>query len=294
MNFNFALIGGDLRNIRLAEMLAKEKNQIYLYGIEKQKQLEENPYIKYCDTLKEAIDFCKIIIGPIPFSRDGMFLNTNQNVKKISIKEILNTMEKQILIAGNFSEEFEKLAKENKFQIIDLMKKEELAILNAIATAEGTIPIMIEETENNLQDCNILILGFGRIGKVLASKLKGLANKIVCTARKQEDLAWIEAYGYEAIKTEEFYLNLNQYDIIINTIPKMILTKEKLKMVSPKSLLIDLASKPGGIDFEAAKEKKIKTIWALGLPGKVAPESSAKYIKKIIDEEIKKERKILT
>ena len=36
------------------------------------------------------------------------------------------------------------------------------------------------------------------------------------------------------------------------------------------------------MDFEYAKEKGIKAILALGLPGKVAPLTAARYLKQVI------------
>ena len=145
------------------------------------------------------------------------------------------------------------------------MKREELAVLNTISTAEGAIEIAIANTNKIIHGSNVLILGFGRIGKVLARKMAGLSAKVTCAARKDEDLAWIRAY-----------------DIIINTVPHLILTKERLEYVKEDVLLIDLASNPGGIDKKTVKERNLKLIWALALPGKVAPVTTAEFIKDTI------------
>ena len=127
-----------------------------------------------------------------------------------------------------------------------------------------------------------MILGFGRIGKVLARKLAGLSAKVTCAARKDEDLAWIQAYGHKATNINTIDENLRQYDIIINTVPHMILNQERLQYLKDDCLLIDLASNPGGIDKKAVKDKKLKFVWALSLPGKVAPTTSAEFIKDTI------------
>ncbi len=55
-----------------------------------------------------------------------------------------------------------------------------------------------------------------------------------------------------------------------------------MQYVKKECLLIDLASKPGGIDQEEAKKQDLKSIWALALPGKVAPVTTAKFIKDTI------------
>ena len=162
------------------------------------------------------------------------------------------------------------------------MKREELSVLNTVSTAEGAIEIAISNTNKILHGSKVLILGFGRIGKVLARKMAGLSVKVTCAARKDEDLAWIKAYGHNATNINTLGENLSDYDIIMNTVPHLILTKERMEYVSEECLLIDLASNPGGIDKKAAKDRNLKLIWALALPGKVAPVTTAEFIKDTI------------
>ena len=118
--------------------------------------------------------------------------------------------------------------------------------------------------------------------KVLARKMAGLSAKVTCAARKDEDFAWIRAYGHKATNINTLGEGLSQYDIIINTVPHLVLTPERLQYVDNDCLLIDLASNPGGIDKKAAKDRNLKLIWALALPGKVAPITTAEFIKDTI------------
>ena len=167
-------------------------------------------------------------------------------------------------------------------QSTDLLKREEFSVLNTIATAEGTIQIAMEETQRTVHGTNVLIMGFGRIGKVLAKMLDGIGAKVYCEARKDEDISWIKAYGYNPIHLNDLDENLNKFDIIINTIPFQLLNADKLDLVKPEAVIIDLASNPGGVDRKAAREKNIKVIWALSLPAKVAPLTSAEFIKETL------------
>lgn len=278
----FAIIGGDLRIIKLAVMLAKEQNEIYAYGLDKSEELKNNPRIKHCDTIKKAIQEVEIVIGPIPFSSNGKTINMPFSDKEITIREMMHVINAKVLIAGGISPGVYEMANDEYIEIIDIMKREELAVLNTIATAEGTIQIAIENTNKIIHGSEVLILGFGRIGKVLARKLAGLSAKVTCAARKDEDLAWIQAYGHKATNINTIDENLRQYDIIINTVPHIILNEERLKYVKKESLLIDLASNPGGIDKKAVKDNQLKFVWALSLPGKVAPTTSAEFIKDTI------------
>ena len=282
MKHKFAIIGGDLRIIKLAEMLANEENKIYVYGLEKAEDIKNKSNIIQCDSIKKAIQDVEIVIGPIPFSSNGNTINAPFSDKEITIREMMHVINAKVLIAGGITPEVYGMANDEYIEIIDIMKREELAVLNTIATAEGTIQIAIENTNKILHGSEVLILGFGRIGKVLARKLAGLAVKVTCAARKDEDLAWIQAYGHKATNIISIGENLSQYDIIINTVQHMILTEERLQYVKNDCLLIDLASNPGGIDKKAVKDKKLKFVWALSLPGKVAPTTSAEFIKDTI------------
>lgn len=282
LKMKFAIIGGDLRIVKLAEMLAKDENQIYVYGLEKAEDLRNKPNIVQCDTIKKTVQEAEIVIGPIPFSSNGNTVNAPFCDKEITIREVMHVINAKVLIAGGITPEVYDMANDEYIEIIDILKREELAVLNTIATAEGTIQVAIENTNKILHGSEVLILGFGRIGKVLARKLAGLAVKVTCAARKDEDLAWIQAYGHKATNINSIGPNLSQFDIIINTVPHMILTEERLANVKQECLLIDLASNPGGIDKKAVKDKNLKFVWALSLPGKVAPTTSAEFIKDTI------------
>ena len=208
----FGIIGGDLRIVKLAEMLSKENNTIYVYGLEKSEDLKNNPQIIQCDTIKKAVQEVEIVIGPIPFSSNGNTVNAPFSEKEITIKELMDLINAKVLIAGGITPEIYNISKDEYIEIIDIMKREELAVLNTIATAEGTIQIAIENTNRILHGSEVLILGFGRIGKVLARKLAGLSAKVTCAARKDEDLAWIEAYGHKATNINSLGENLKKYD----------------------------------------------------------------------------------
>ena len=279
MSTNFSIIGGDLRIIKLAKMLAEDGNNVYTYGMEKAEELKENKNIIMCNKLQETVKKSEIVIGPILFSSNGKGINAPFSDNIISIRELMHVINAKILIAGSITPDVYDLANDEYIEIIDIMKREELAVLNTISTAEGTIEIIIANTNKIIHGSKILILGFGRIGKVLARKLAGLSAKVTCAARKDEDLAWIRAYGHMETNINAIGENLSEYDVIINTVPHLVLTSEKIKYVKDDCLLVDLASNPGGIDKKAAKDKNLKLIWALALPGKVAPVTTAEFIK---------------
>ena len=283
MSTNFAVIGGDLRIIKLVKMLAADGNTVYTYGLEKAEELKSQTNIIFSEKLSKAIpENVEVVIGPIPFSSNGININAPFSEKEISIRELMHYLNAKILIAGTISPDIYDMANDEYIEIIDIMKREELAVLNTISTAEGAIEIAIANTNKIIHGSNTLILGFGRIGKVLARKMAGLSARVTCAARKDEDLAWIKAYGHRATNINFLGENLSEFDIIINTVPHLILTQERMQYVKSDCLLIDLASNPGGIDKKSAKDRNLKLVWALALPGKVAPVTTAEFIKDTI------------
>ena len=127
-----------------------------------------------------------------------------------------------------------------------------------------------------------LVIGYGRIGRVTAQRLAALGTHVSVAARSHEQLAWAGVWGYQTEHISRLTPWLCSYDLVINTVPAPVLGRTELAALKPGVVVIDLASKPGGVEFEAAAELGVKTIWALSLPGKTAPRSAAGYIRNTI------------
>lgn len=268
------VLGGDERSIKLIGLLHEDGHDIKIFGFDK---------LETSDKLESAIVGADIVIGPLPCSRDSICLNTPLYKGKIEIEEVFkNMLPNQIFIAGSISKEVSNTISSYNITNMDFMKREEMAVLNAIPTAEGAIQVAMENMDITLHGSNAMILGFGRIGKVLAKMLQGLGTNVYVEARNYADLAWINSYGYKALHLNDIKDYLHKMDVVFNTIPTMILDEEMLLKLRKESLVIDLASNPGGVDFEKSKELGIKTVWALALPGKVAPMTAAKVMKETI------------
>ena len=291
MNYNFFIIGGDKRNLFLAKKLSKYGENVKVFGFDrindeffannnikkitnekellneleeretqaKSKEIERKTEAECKELPREKIldnnleidkQNKKIIIGPVPYSTDGKTLYAPFCNKKLDI----NLLKDKKIIAGKIPKDA--ADKES----IDILKNEYFTIRNTVPTAEGAIAKAIELTDINIDKANIMVLGFGRVGKTLCYKLKNLGANVYAEARKERDLAWIDVFGYNAIPLEKINENICKMDIIFNTIPELILDKSKLILMNEKTLIIDLASKPGGTDFESANKMGIKAI----------------------------------
>lgn len=279
MKNRYLVLGGDLRNIKLAGMLADDGNRVYSFGQDRSDEILDDGRIEKCTSLKTVMEKAQVIIGPVPFSSNEDFINAPFAHDKIMIDDLMKTNKGKIFISGSIKDDLKKKLDEKYMEVIDIMKRDDLAILNTIATAEGTIEVAIKNTDKILQGSRVLILGFGRVGKIVANKFSKMSALVTCAARKVSDLAWIKAYGYNSLNINDMLYDLKEFDIIINTVPQTILRERELKHIDAEALLIDLASSPGGIDGKMAKSMGLNFIWALALPGRIAPSSSAKFIK---------------
>lgn len=271
------VVGGDLRQIYLANKLAETVRngvvyRVHIYGVDKHSHslinvnlVDENKI----DELKSNLD---IIVLPMPVLDTRANVNMPLSDKKINVQDILDNINKNcIILGGKIPSELENDLKINNMRYFDYLKREELAVHNAVPTAEGTIQIMMEETAKTIFNSNVLLIGAGRISKILRKYLVSLGANVTVSARKAEDFAWIETDKCKFINIKDIESELQNKDAIINMVPAKILDGKLLSKIDKDTLIIDLASKPGGVDFEMANKLGTKVVWALSLPGKVAP-----------------------
>jgi dipicolinate synthase subunit A len=241
--------------------------------------VELKPSVKLFSILNKALEFADVIILPLPCSLDNKTINMPMSGKRLLISELFEQIQNsQIVVAGHVSSAITGIAQQYNVYMLDYYDREELKVLNAIPTVEGALKIAMEETVFTIHGSRCMVTGYGRIGKLLCHTLKSLGAVVTASARTQSDLAWIKTFGYDAVKTASIESIVSAQDIIFNTIPSTIFDKKILERVSKDCLIIDLASKPGGVDIKAASLLGIKTIWALSIPGKVAPVTAGRII----------------
>lgn len=278
----FAFIGGDLRQIRVISRFAEEGYPIKTYGLETAGIPNGLP-VRKCGTLDECLEHADIVVLPLPYTGSGETIKTSFSASEIYINDILRKMSgSQLLFAGRADEQLKALSGLYNVHLIDYAEREEMAIRNSIPTVEGAIEIAMAETPYTIHSSSCLVLGYGRIGRILADTLKALGANTSVAARKHSDLAWIDAKRLTGIPFQNLSGNLSKFDLIFNTVPALVLNFKLLSEISDTCFIIDLASPPGGVDFETAQKLGRNVIWALSLPGKVAPETAGDIIKDTI------------
>jgi len=269
-----------LRQLAAAKMFAENGIETAVFGFELYK--EDFPAVTKCMTPADALRGASAVLLPLPCSIDNVSVNAPLHVGKIMLEDLFHRMTgEQILCGGMLN-----FTRPNTY---DYYEREELKILNSIPTAEGAIAIALDEMPITLHGARTVILGYGRCGKALAERLKGLGSLVTVLARKESDLALCESSSYKPIHMRHLSDAVADADVIFNTVPAEILNEAMLDYINTSTLIIDLAARPGGVDFEAAKKRGIKVIWALSLPGKVAPITAGGIIYKTVSNILKQE-----
>lgn len=264
----FGVIGGDRRQVELARLLEEDGAEVRTYGLQEWGAPGAN-------SLEGAVT-ADVILLPLPLCRKGI-LNCGEG--SIETQELFRNLRPgQRVFAGRIDEQQRLEAERYGLKLEDYFAREELVVANAAATAEAAIRVAMERLDETLLGMECLVLGFGRIGKLLSHRLAGLGAKVTATARKPEDLAWIRAYDFCAEDTLKLNGKLEKFGLVFNTVPAPVLDTALLAQLKPGCLCIDLASRQG-IDLAAAERLGLPNLWATALPGRMVPRTAARVIR---------------
>ena len=247
----FAVVGGDARQAAAARALARGGFSV------------GGP---------EMIAVADYILLPLPL-----------DAARTPLAELLRAARPGTLaLGGMLSVEAKAIAAEAGVELVDYFAREELTIRNAIPTAEGCIGILLRESTRTLWGANILLLGFGPVGQALGVRLAALGADVTVCARRPEQRALAESLGLRGAELARLGALAPAFDRVVNTIPAPVLTEPVLTALRPGSLIVDLASKPGGTDFAAAQRLGLRAIHALSLPAVCAPETAGEAVARTV------------
>jgi len=277
-----AVIGGDARQLEIIRKLTELDARLSLIGFE---QLDH----AFTGAVKEKldeVDFSNMdaLILPVPGTNlEGHVETIFSNEKVILTAEMLLKTPEHCTIYSGISNTFlNGITKEANRPLVQLFERDDVAIYNSIPTVEGTIMMAIQHTDFTIHGSNITVLGLGRVGMSVARTFHALGAKIKVGARKTEHLARITEMGLTPFHLNEIEQQVKDTDILINTIPLLIVTASVISKMPAHTLIIDLASKPGGTDFRYAEKRGIKALLAPGLPGIVAPKTAGQILANVL------------
>lgn len=289
-----AVIGGDARQLEIIRKLTERDAKLSLVGFE---QLNQN----FPGATKEKIDevhFPEIdaIILPVPGTNLEGQVDTIFSSEEIYLREemLKKTPEHCKIYSGISNAYLDTMTKKSGRSLIQLFERDDVAIYNSIPTVEGTLMMAIQHTDFTIHGSKVMVLGLGRVGMSVARAFSALGAKVRVGARKSEHLARITEMALEPFHIDQLEDYVDDIDICINTVPHMIVTASVIAKMPSHTLIIDLASKPGGTDFRYAEKRGIKALLAPGLPGIVAPKTAgqilANVLAKVLKEDLQKRK----
>ncbi|GGB30712.1 dipicolinic acid synthetase subunit A [Virgibacillus dakarensis] len=278
-----AVLGGDGRYLELIRQLQQMPNTtIFLVGFDKLEQgFTGLKQVDFHDLEPEKLD---AVVLPITGTNQNGEIETVFSDQQIKLtKDWFQKLRPSTLIFTGITNDYlTSLTNELNLQLTALFDRDDVAIYNSIPTAEGTIMMAIEHTDYTIHSSRVIVVGFGRVGNTVANKFSALGAKVSVCARSIKDLARITEMGLTAIPLDDLPKHTEACDLLINTIPAFVIKKDSIQQLPSHALIFDLASKPGGTDFEYAEKRGIKAILSRSLPGIVAPKTSGKILADVI------------
>ena len=286
-----AFLGGDGRQHTAAVKLSCGVWDIYEWG---QDSAEQSGIVS-CESIYDAISDARAVILPLPSSVDGITLNTQSAYvsNKVELASVVEALGNDcIIIGGRLPQSLRQRAMLRKIKCIDYFESEDFQIKNAYTTAEAALSVAMNALPKNIRDSKFAITGYGRIAKPLSRLLRAFGADVTVCARKSSDLTWAQLDGCKTELLREGILPeklLCGYDVIFNTVPTILFGEKFLERVDRKTVIIELASSPGGIEVSSARRLRSNVLWAASLPGRYAPESAGALIAECVGDLLKSE-----
>ncbi|WP_409253749.1 dipicolinic acid synthetase subunit A [Bacillus sp. SCS-153A] len=279
-----AVLGGDARQLEIIRKLTELDAKISLIGFE---QLDH----AFTGAVKEKIDEVELdsmdaIILPVPGTNLEGEIETIFSNEKIKLtEEILKGTPSHCKVYSGITNKYlNAITSSAKRELVQLFERDDVAIYNSIPTVEGTIMMAIQHTDFTIHGSSLIVLGLGRVGMSVARTFHHLGARVRVGARKSEHLARITEMGLQPFHLDDLENEAKDCDMLINTIPAQVVNAGVIAKMPAHTLIIDLASKPGGTDFRYAEKRGVKALLAPGLPGIVAPKSAGQILANVLSQ----------
>jgi dipicolinate synthase subunit A len=282
-----AVLGGDARYQEMINSFLRSGMLVQVLGF----SLEKTVDVVTVGNVEECLYMAEAVVLPVMGTDEAGFFQcvTSKETYRLTVDVLRTLPEGAFVFTGLAGTALEKMTADASLRLVQLMNLDEVAILNAIPSAEGSIQMAMEMLPITIHGSKAYVIGFGRTGQTLARLLRAMGAHTGVVARKPADLARITEMALQPVPLANMEDYLGEADVIFNTVPAQILHGGVLASCKKGTLIIDLASAPGGTDFLQAQRLGLNAVLAPGLPGIVAPITSgmilAKAIKRILAED---------
>lgn len=263
---HLALIGGDKREAEVARLLAGCKNcRVRCFGLP-QGDWPQSENILVAEDVAVALRGADALLLPMA------------GADWLTREALAGLVPGAPVLVGMASARLQGLCAGLGLPLCALAGRDEVAVPNAVPTAEGAIALLMAESDVTVSGMRVLVLGFGRVGEALAVRLRALGADVRVANRGDERQQRARAMGLSVVSWAAWPGELGLFQAVINTVPTMLLGRRELRQLAPGAPVIDLASGAGGVDWAAADELGVQALHALGLPGKVAPVTAGQIL----------------
>lgn len=270
MNRQTILLISDMRQVYLAEILTKKGHNVRCLDIR-----NSETALEQLGKLKGFLAEAGILILPIPVSKVSEQKSLNDILNKNLLKETL-------VMGGCFSKEQRALLEGRDIRYLDFMEDAVVTEENAVATAEGSIAVLINQSPYNIDEAKIIVTGYGCCGKAIAERLQALGARVTVLARRKEVRKEAKQAGFYAVDFAFGPEEAMGAAMVVNTVPAPVVTRNIIRELPRDAYILDIASGEGGTDFACAHEFGIRAEHVLGIPGKYAPKESAYILERSI------------
>ena len=216
----------------------------------------------------EIVNNYKNIILPLPTVRDGYIAGT-----KISVDELASVVnENQTVFNGNAQQSF------LPFKVCSYYRNDDFLRYNSRLTAQGTLRIILENCERDINELSAAVIGYGSCGKEICRVLQNNGISVTSFSRRTQTRLLAEKDGLLSENIESITEKIYGFDIIVNTVPANIIDESSLEKLNGNNLYIEIASKPFGFDISQVDRYAFRFVHAPGLPGKFTPTGAGKNI----------------
>lgn len=266
-HLKIAILGGDDREQEITRLALATGATVKAFGFPwPEEEMPVGIKVNSAEACIKDADFCFM---PIPgIAMDGALFADERIVPR---EDLLSLMKKGgHIILGKADEGLKEAAATFNIGIHEYEHDNELMLLRAPAIVEAALRIMIENTQFTIHNSNICIVGMGNIGSVLARTLVGLGAHVTVAARNPVQRALAYTLGAKGLPLNRLKEEVSKFDIVMSTVPAPVVNKAVIDCFASKTLVMDLAAPPGGVDLPYADSQGHKAIWARAL-GRRAP-----------------------
>ncbi len=276
VNMKILVLGGDARQIYCAGRLSLEPgiktHTLYLKEDDDKCMDSAKPDVIVLPyvTLKDGRISCPLVSESVDFDEVLKYVKTGT---KVFAGMLPSDKADEIILAGG--------------EVFDWFADEDLTLKNASLTADGAAQIIVGKSHSAVSGSKILILGWGRVAKACAKLFRAMGAEVAVSARRRSARLDCVLNGYKSVEFID-QKAIGEADVIVNTVPCNVINSEELKAMRQGCWILELASKPYGVDFSLAKDMNREVVLGAGLPGKYTPESAGRYMAESVLSKLKK------